>query len=517
MAFVTDTDLAATGTGQGANMVGFIQGGSGTVPRTIMKKLRETVSVLDFGASGDGASDDRQAIQDALDWVGANGGGTVFLPPTFAGRYLIKQGIRIPSHVTLSGCAPARYPFNAGNANSSALYGDFDDPMQWIVEPATTSGGNLIPYDTLLSSALPLPDGTTANVGVRDLIVTANLHKAPPYGGIRMHGCPGAMIDNVSVDIASCGVLINCCFDVRINVHVTTPNYGMVVYDVNAGVFDLYAACSDADTKFVDEDYILPHMAALNGAMIPAFHLQTEDHFKRKWGLTVGSNDNTSVGNTLNVRCIERYSGGVFQRLAYSTFFTSLYLEGSVDQTDYGIVSTASHFVVGGIHAYLSGSGQLFDQGTGVTAECFITGIPFTSFGKVYMEASSRLVVRLCNPQQFGPDRPQYNILFPDFGWSEPLRPIGFDGAWHSVGDPFIETTYSVNRGGEVCLAGAATGGLDGTVITTLPPGYRPYKRRAFACFGGVVTVDPNGEVIGNFGSGATIIGLDGVRFSQIS
>lgn len=50
MAFVTDTDLGATGAGQGANMVGFVQDGAGAVARTAMAKLRETVSIADYGA-----------------------------------------------------------------------------------------------------------------------------------------------------------------------------------------------------------------------------------------------------------------------------------------------------------------------------------------------------------------------------------------------------------------------------------------------------------------------------------
>ncbi|MBB4097328.1 right-handed parallel beta-helix repeat-containing protein [Sphingomonas kyeonggiensis] len=66
MAFVTDTDLAATGAGQGAAMVGFIQNGTGAAPRIAMEKLRETVSVEDFGVVGDGVADDTAELQAAL-------------------------------------------------------------------------------------------------------------------------------------------------------------------------------------------------------------------------------------------------------------------------------------------------------------------------------------------------------------------------------------------------------------------------------------------------------------------
>lgn len=48
-------DLAAPG---GSGMVGFIQAGSGAVARTSRDKMREIVSIKDFGAVGDGATDD---------------------------------------------------------------------------------------------------------------------------------------------------------------------------------------------------------------------------------------------------------------------------------------------------------------------------------------------------------------------------------------------------------------------------------------------------------------------------
>jgi len=75
MAFVTDTDLAATGTGQGADMVGFIQGGTGAVVRTAMQKLRDTVSVRDFGAAGDGITNDTAAFNAALTYAESAGVG----------------------------------------------------------------------------------------------------------------------------------------------------------------------------------------------------------------------------------------------------------------------------------------------------------------------------------------------------------------------------------------------------------------------------------------------------------
>ena len=71
---LNDTELAASG---GSALVGFLQDGTGATARTLQDKLRDVVSVKDFGAVGDGVADDTAAIQAAL-----NTGLSVFIPPT---------------------------------------------------------------------------------------------------------------------------------------------------------------------------------------------------------------------------------------------------------------------------------------------------------------------------------------------------------------------------------------------------------------------------------------------------
>jgi hypothetical protein len=73
-------DLAAP---SGSSLVGFLQSGVSATPTTVETKLRETVSVKDFGAAGDGVTDDTAAIRAAATAANAKGIPLLVNPGTY--------------------------------------------------------------------------------------------------------------------------------------------------------------------------------------------------------------------------------------------------------------------------------------------------------------------------------------------------------------------------------------------------------------------------------------------------
>jgi hypothetical protein len=72
-----------TADGFSSALITFLQSGTGAVTRTAQDKMRETVSVLDFDAVGDGVTDDTAAIQAALDACELSGSVLMGAPGTF--------------------------------------------------------------------------------------------------------------------------------------------------------------------------------------------------------------------------------------------------------------------------------------------------------------------------------------------------------------------------------------------------------------------------------------------------
>jgi hypothetical protein len=84
---IVNADVNASA-GITAGKLSFTQAGTGATVRTVDSKLKDIVSVKDFGAVGDGTTDDTAAIQAAIAYAGAYTAATLVFP---GGAYAVTQ------------------------------------------------------------------------------------------------------------------------------------------------------------------------------------------------------------------------------------------------------------------------------------------------------------------------------------------------------------------------------------------------------------------------------------------
>ena len=136
-----------------ASQVSYTPAGTGAVTTNVQAKLRQTVSVADFGAVGDGTTDDTAAIQAGITACVASGN-ILFMP---AGTYLVTDTLNCPAktmivgqHRSMSGIQNGTkilfQPTTVKSLFSTGPTGSFKDGYcfenLWIVGNSTTSTGN---------------------------------------------------------------------------------------------------------------------------------------------------------------------------------------------------------------------------------------------------------------------------------------------------------------------------------------------------------------------------------------
>jgi len=117
--------------------------GTGAVITTVQAKLRETVSVKDFGAIGNGVADDTAAIQAAINSLSS--GGTVFFP---VGTYLVTSQIVVADKVSLQGTGYATESgTGAANRGASCILRGFTGSDATVALNGYGSGMDMLDVD----------------------------------------------------------------------------------------------------------------------------------------------------------------------------------------------------------------------------------------------------------------------------------------------------------------------------------------------------------------------------------
>lgn len=233
-----------------ADLVTYNEGATSAVDRTVESKLQESVSVKDFGAVGDGTTDDTVAIQAALN---ASTNKTLIFP---AGTYKITATLNVPRYCTVRGSSCF-----ASIINGTALGASV--PMLYVY-------GNQFEVSDLQFL------GSNTQIGISTLNgylgLYTNLYFINCSTGMLLDEAGGSRIFNCNFQNNSIGILAQggsayavdgCNFSTTSTVGVKTglsPTSGfatgLIVINSNfTSEIGIYAGANTTDSLFVDKCY----------------------------------------------------------------------------------------------------------------------------------------------------------------------------------------------------------------------------------------------------------------------
>lgn len=129
-----------------ASEVSYTPAGTGAVTTTVQSKLRETISVKDFGADPTGATNSAAAFNAAILKCALAGGGVVAAP---YGNYKILDTVYIPAYVTLDlggsviegpGVGSATNLFESAYLNNGAVVSNIGVALKYVIRGSIRNG-----------------------------------------------------------------------------------------------------------------------------------------------------------------------------------------------------------------------------------------------------------------------------------------------------------------------------------------------------------------------------------------
>jgi hypothetical protein len=489
--------VASLAASDGSSEIGFIQAGASAVATTVQTKLRETISVTDFGAIGNDSYDNTVSIQAAINYANTIGG-DVYFPP---GVYRITNGLTINN----SGDTSARV--------KASMYGDSSASVLIRGMPGT--------YDMLTITGGATGSGPESHQVIRGLFFVKEDYVGFCIGGdniaflsVEDVCCYNGEYGFYATDVLS-SVFYNCIFrqsKVGIRAQYTNFSYpnaltlvacvigncrdagAWIIGGTNFNMFGGSVESNGIDGVAVSKFGVLLSNSGVQGAVSGNFSGVYFENNKGTADIWLANSAEPAAASI---------SGCSFARLDSVNFTTNNIL---VETSGAGVKQTVSVAGCGFrfFNSYVPNSGRKY-----INAIATSSGVSTVAWSGCLFQSSTEAPTIPNEIQLTG------SYVFP--GWNT----VTFQNSWADAGFPSPLCSYYKDDYGIVRLQGGAIRATNSSAtIFNLPVGYRPTATLLIGSYGEITSV-PSAvvfeiEATGNVKMNTTVSG-NKVTFNSIS
>ena len=536
-------DLANNTNGKGSGLIGFRPAGTGAVGRTAQDKLREVVSVRDFGAVGDGSTNDTAAIAAAI----ASGAKQILLP---AGKYIVTGQPSNPYGREFIGPGTIIERQTVGGVTFDFQHNSYADQA-----PLLTVGREYLyrPYRRLMANAIYSAAATVAIEVYGDSTIAGDVPAAGITAPFQVQNLIPALLRAQGIPNVSCvnrGVSGTRVADLDVIPHITDSlDLVIIKYGIN-----------DADTVYASGlDYTLNVFQTNLRAKLAA--IRAVKGVENLGILLMGPNStNVQYGqNTpwyealrgIYVQAARDYKCCYFDTYAYlrdsqaaDNFWMDdlsdgraihpknemvVWIWGKVIEECFGWAelrsfASNSYINIGEASSTVTSTTDPINYPIGLATYRATVAGGFPADGYVRSEKSpdGYIVQELWTT---GTTRPRIFVRVCEAGtgvwspWSGKPAALTLQNSWVAYSTGWSQPQATIGSDGRVTVDGTIKSGTTtaGTVIATLPAGYRPPYAHVFvvATNGGTakIYVQTNGNIEAGSTLDATYTSLSGINF----
>jgi hypothetical protein len=471
-----------------AALVHYNPAGAGAVTTTVQARLRQTVSVKDFGAVGDGIADDTAAIQATITHAIANGKWVIL----GSGNYYVTNQIQIDTTSAPKGV----FKIVGGGGRFTIPSGSTAAFNTTVFDGAGRSSQGVFVINT--------PNDDTHTVIIEGVHYYKNNGSDAPATGTWLN-----------IRTQRNVVVRDCVFEGGGTQILATESYGVSIVDNRFQGFQ-----QAIDLRGADNTCVIARNSIRNG----------------RRGISVSSRlaSSTTVGIKIENNYIESLtSEGIYFQGVRSSGVSGNYFEAVDQSLSYGGVACAIILDIGvapNIEAssrnyfannYFNPSNTMYVWCISGVLNTFICNHGFNYSGTTdintwsVLDNGGNLKIASLSERSAGTGIGLTGILTP----MSVVNVASLGAGWSNQGGTYRPACYWIDAQGVVHLEGAITGGAPDstTPVFTLPAGYRPPFDHWFAITSnnalGVLRVAPSGAVTIRQGSGTSLTSISGITF----